>query len=50
MLYLFGGSAAVVLVAVLAIVFLTGGGGSSNERPALEAAGFTVEGIGRATR
>jgi Protein of unknown function (DUF3105) len=42
-LYLFAGAGAVVLVAVLAIVFLMGGGGSSNERPALEAAGFTLQ-------
>jgi hypothetical protein len=42
-LYLIAGSAAAVLVAVLAIVFLMGGGGSDNERPALEAAGFTLQ-------
>jgi Protein of unknown function (DUF3105) len=42
-LLLFGGAALAVLVVILAIVFLTGGGSSNDERPALEAAGFTLQ-------
>ena len=42
-LLLIGGSAVAVLVVILAIVFLTGGGSSDDERPALEAAGFTLQ-------